>query len=73
MLVSPDLKNSVCFLCGKKSDGSYDASGTGFFVSVPSESQPVDVSYLYLITAKHNIDKAKAKGYSSLPPSHQHQ
>lgn len=63
--VSSDLKFSVCFLCGRKEDGSYDARGTAFFVSVPSESRPNDVWYIYLITAKHVIDKAKAKGYSN--------
>jgi hypothetical protein len=63
MRVSSDLKSSVCFLCGKKEDGSYDVLGTGFFLSFPSELQPKDVWYVYLVTAKHIIDEVKAKGY----------
>lgn len=55
----------MCFLCGKKDDGSYDIRGTGFFVSVPSELRPKDVWYVYLVTAKHIVDEAKVDGYSN--------
>jgi hypothetical protein len=63
MRVSSELKNSVCFLCGKEDDGSYNVRGTGFFVSVPDELEPKDVWYIYLVTAKHIVDQAKADGY----------
>ena len=62
MRVPAELKNCVCFLCGKNSDGTYHIGGTGFFVAVESEAHK-GVWYIYLVTAKHNIDKAKRSGY----------
>jgi hypothetical protein len=60
-----NIQNCVCFLCGKNRDGSYKYGGTGFFVAVPSERSP-DRAYAYLITAKHNLENAKAEGYYNI-------
>jgi hypothetical protein len=65
MDIPDDIKNCVCFICGKNQDGSYHYGGTGFFVSVRSE-QHQDQNYAYLVTAKHNIEKAKAERYYDL-------
>jgi hypothetical protein len=62
MRVPDELKISVCFLCGKRKNPSYEILGTGFFVSVTLPSKP-EVGYLYLVTAKHIIDRAKRKKY----------
>jgi len=54
----------VCFLCvksnGQASIEKYKYGGTAFFVGVPSERHPI--TYIYLVTAKHCIQKAQQKG-----------
>src|SRR5258706_11531218 len=62
MRLPDSLKSFVCFLCGKKKTGNYDAVGTVFFIGVRFRSRP-DVVYVYLVTAKHVLDDAKPKGY----------
>jgi hypothetical protein len=66
MRVSDTLKNCVCFLCGKNNDGTYHYGGTGFFVAIPSQTQPDKFSHVYLVTAKHTIIKAQDEGYHRL-------
>jgi hypothetical protein len=61
MRVSDELLDCVCFLCTEPGDGSFTLRGTAFFVSVPAERVP-NGSFSYLITARHNIIKAKATG-----------
>ena len=64
MRVPDDILRCVCFLCVKETkDGSdrFHYGGTGFFVSLPSESQP-DTSHIYVVTAAHNIEKAQRYG-----------
>lgn len=60
MRVPDEVLQCVCFLCVKDGD-VYRYGGTGFFVSVPSEMYPKD-RYVYLITAKHCIEKAQQYG-----------
>jgi hypothetical protein len=62
--VPDSLKTCICFLCVRKSagdDSAYSYGGTGFFVSVPSELSP-DLSHGYVLTARHNIEKAQQAG-----------
>lgn len=58
MRVSDELKTCVCFLAIRFPDGSYEYTGTAFFVSVPSVSHS-SISHVYIVTAKHCIEKAK--------------
>ena len=64
MRLPDQILKCVCFLCVKDigSEGeTMTYGGTGFFVSVPSESIP-GRNYVYLVTAKHNVEKAKRFG-----------
>lgn len=61
MRVSDELLDCVCFLCTEAGDGGFTLRGTAFFVSLPAERVP-NGSFSYLITARHNIIKAKATG-----------
>jgi hypothetical protein len=60
MRVPDEVLQCVCFICVKSGD-VYRYGGTGFFVSVPSEMYP-KARYVYLITAKHCIEKAQQYG-----------
>jgi len=60
MRVPDVVLQCVCLLCVKDS-GRYYYGGTGFFVSIPSEKYPKS-SYVYIVTAKHCIEKAKQYG-----------
>ena len=58
MLIPNDFLECVCFLCVKETRGGadyFDYGGTAFIVSVPSETQPKEHCYAYLVTAKHCI------------------
>ena len=58
MILPQDFIDCVCFLCTRDiSDGveKWRYGGTGFFVSVASETRPEDYSHLYLVTARHCI------------------
>jgi hypothetical protein len=57
MLVPENVLKSVFFL-GVEHEGRVKYGGTGFFVSIDSERHP-DRRYVYLVTAKHNIEKAQ--------------
>lgn len=61
MRVPDSVLDSVCFLCVKERKGSVERfrySGTAFFLGQSIEGYP-GVAVTYLITAKHNIEKAK--------------
>lgn len=60
MRVPDEVLQCVCFLC-VKDRGRYHYGGTGFFASMPSEKYPED-SYVYIVTARHCIEKAKQYG-----------
>ena len=66
MRIPDEILKSVCFLCvpkGNSTDASsFHYGGTAFFVSVPYE---IDKSahHVYLVTAKHNVEKASNSGY----------
>lgn len=60
-----EMLKTVCFLCVKQTahgQDSFQFGGTGFFVTVPSLAHPNDIYYMYLVTARHNIEKAEATG-----------
>ncbi|HLK60047.1 MAG TPA: hypothetical protein VKU00_26035 [Chthonomonadaceae bacterium] len=64
MRVPEPIRDCACFLCTQRRDNGnpiYEYRGTAFFVSMPSDEM-AGVEHLYLITAKHNIEKAKEKG-----------
>lgn len=65
MRVPEEILDSVVFLVTRE-PGEQDCEkvcrGTAFFVSVRSETSK-DHGYAYLVTAKHNIAKAKEKGW----------
>lgn len=64
MRVPDEILKSVVFLCTKSTtEGQerFDYRGTGFWVSVPSQAHQGVLSP-YLITAKHNIEKAQQDG-----------
>ncbi len=60
MRIPDDFLKSVCFLC-VQDKGKWKFGGTAFFVAVPVEGDPTH-SYIYLVTAKHCIDKAAPFG-----------
>ena len=61
MRMPDEVLQCVCFLC-VKDRGRYHYGGTGFFVSIPSEKYPKDYSFVYIVTAKHCIERAKQYG-----------
>ena len=62
MRVPDEVLECVCFLCVKdQNKNTYQYGGTGFFISVPSEKHSGKV-YVYIVTAKHCIEKAKQYG-----------
>ena len=66
MRIPDEILKSVCFLCvpkGKSTDAlSFQYGGTAFFVSVPYGSDK-RAHHVYLVTAKHNVEKASNLGY----------
>ncbi len=55
MIIPAEIKKCVAFLAYNSVNGEHLA-GTVFFVGVPMESQEERL-FVYLITAKHVIDK----------------
>ncbi|MDX6510772.1 MAG: hypothetical protein QOE36_276 [Gaiellaceae bacterium] len=60
MRVPDKLLRSVVFVGAKRGEG-FNIGGTGLFVGIPSEAAP-DRSWIYLVTAKHNIIRARERG-----------
>jgi len=60
MRIPDDLKECVVFLC-VKSGNRFSYRGTAFFVIVPSETDS-STFYIYLVTAKHCVERAKQHG-----------
>lgn len=58
MQIPEEIKKSVCFVCYLTKKGNKKLVGTGFFISLPMESNPNYV-FVYLVTAKHVIVKAE--------------
>jgi hypothetical protein len=64
MRVRDNLTQCVCFLCVQKREQDRTMlhyGGTAFFVSVPSNAASGG-QYIYVVTAKHCIEKAKNSG-----------
>src|SRR5437899_12628364 len=64
MGVPVELLKCVCFLCVKRphrGPEGFQYGGTAFFVSVPSGVDP-SVSYIYLVTARDNVEEAQEAG-----------
>lgn len=62
MLRIPDvIKNSVCFLAVRDS-GGYRFGGTGFFVLHSEDILGRNWETMYLVTANHCVEKARAFG-----------
>ena len=69
MRIPDDFKNSVCFLCvetGKDSPNAYHYLGTAFFVRIPvNVPSPLGigvVSFVYLVTARHCVERSAHYG-----------
>lgn len=63
MRLPDDVLKCVLFLCLKQHGNRERLHffGTAFFASVPSTTCPQQYSHLYLVTARHNIQEAKAE------------
>ncbi len=64
MRIPDDIKNNVCFLCVKVRHNNVETfryGGTAFFMVAPSEVIERGI-YIYLATAKHNVERAKQHG-----------
>ncbi len=64
MRIPDEYLDGVCFICVRDVDGNFQFFGTGFFVSVPT-SWPM-FRIFCLVTAKHNIEKAKEAGHDEI-------
>lgn len=64
MRLPDEMLNAVCFLCTGEAGQlqSFKYGGTAFFVSIPSERYPNQFQHIYLVTAKHNIERASNTG-----------
>lgn len=56
--IPPQVKQVVAFIFIERPDGKLVANGTAFFVGVPDEQNP-ERSYVYLVTAKHVLQKTE--------------
>lgn len=62
MRVPQQILDSVVFVCARSStEQPFAFGGTAFFLSMESEAQ-AGARFCYLVTAKHNVQKAKAAG-----------
>lgn len=64
MRVPDEILKSVFYLCIKQTRSGLEQfhyGGTGFWVSIKSQTHD-DILYSYLITAKHNVEKAQQHG-----------
>lgn len=59
MQVPPEVRKCVVFIGYKAGDGRLKLGGTAFFVSIPARE--LELYFVYLVTAKHIIDKAQKK------------
>lgn len=57
MQIPEEIRKCVFFILYLTNDNQYKLAGTGFFLSIPLESEP-DRMFVYLITAKHVIIEA---------------
>ncbi len=64
MLIPDDIRKCVVFIGLKLNNGTYSERGTGFFLS--RNSGNTSQEFLYLITAKHVIDKIKKTGLKTV-------
>jgi len=69
MRIPDNFKNSVCFLCvetGKDGPNAYHYLGTAFLVRIPVNlPSPLgigEVSFVYLVTARHCVERAAHYG-----------
>lgn len=64
MRVPDEMLDCIVFLCVGNGD-SYEYGGTAFIIGVPSSLRPTPDGYgyghMYLVTARHNIELAKAR------------
>jgi hypothetical protein len=62
MRISDNVKHCVCFVCTQEVDETgdqfYQCRGTAFFVGLRAKL-PSELSFLYLVTAKHNVLRAQ--------------
>jgi hypothetical protein len=59
------IKKCVTFIFVKNENGQYVPNGTGFFVGVKTKQDP-NLSYNYLVTAKHVLQDKNGNFYSSI-------
>ena len=56
MKITPELMDTVAFLCARNEAGENVPGGTAFFVELPDETNPARM-WTYLITAQHCLDE----------------
>ncbi len=64
MRLPDEVLKSVCSLCIKgtqRGGQGFRYGGTAFFVALRSEVHP-SAAYIYLVTARHNVDRAQRSG-----------
>jgi len=61
MRVPDQILSSAVYLCVKDANGAVRPAGTGFFLSIESETRK-NASHGYLVTARHCIEKAEPYG-----------
>lgn len=59
------IKKCVTFIFVKNKNGQYVPNGTGFFVGVKTKQDP-NLSYTYLVTAKHVLQDKNGNFYSDI-------
>jgi hypothetical protein len=57
MRIPDEIRDCVGFLCVRGHDEVMSYGGTAFLVTVPCEDDPQHFQPLYLVTAKHCLDR----------------
>jgi hypothetical protein len=63
--IPPDIKKCVTFIYRPEQGQNFVPNGTGFFVAVQNENNP-EINNVYLVTAKHVLERASDQWYSSI-------
>jgi len=59
MRVADEILQCVLFLCVRYGNGTVRYGGTAFYLGRPSERHPSALTHGYIVTAKHNIERAR--------------
>jgi hypothetical protein len=65
MRLDESFLRTVCFLCSRRVDAgveSYEYKGTGFFIAYQDRGLAENMGFVYFVTAKHVVEKARTFG-----------